>query len=288
MTLSKGFPGTILIPWSLWIVITLQKRKWINWNEFFWSTLVRHFVTSAKVLSLNSTITQAGNLYGSYLGPPLCSKNISLTIPINQLMSLYSLSSLINNMTLHPTFNAVSFGKLDSFKQWFAPFDVINVEYWGIIFATGVRNIFRYLIVGSILCFHCVTRWIALLNVFLFFLLTFERKRLIKSLHFHLLIWKVLIRWWFYDHFQLLVCEMFIFQWFYNHLECGLKVFNTNSWSFDTMLLNGRVGTKCRFVRTFGCLLEFSTQLDFHMVLQHIWKCLSTHFKLRVNILINI
>ena len=29
-----------------------------------------------------------------------------------------------------------------------------------------------------------------------------------------------------------------------------------------TMLLNGRVGT-------FGCLLEFSTQIDFHMVLQH-------------------
>ena len=81
------------------------------------SKSVRYFVPSTKVLSLNSIITQAGNSYGICLGQSLCSKNISLAIPIDRLMNVYSLSSLINSMTLHPTFNAVSFGKLDSFKQ---------------------------------------------------------------------------------------------------------------------------------------------------------------------------
>ena len=95
----------------------------------FLSKSVRHFVTSAKVLSLNSTIAQAESSYGIFLGPSLCSNIDSFTISIDLLMSLYSLSSLINNITLHPTFNAVSFGKLHSFKQWFAPLDIIKVEY---------------------------------------------------------------------------------------------------------------------------------------------------------------
>ena len=148
------------------------------------SKSVRHFVPSAKIFYLNLTITQAGSSYRICIGPSLCSKNIPFTIPIYPLTSLYSLSSFINNTTLHPTFNAVSFGKLHYFKQRFTPFDVINVEYWGIFFATVVRNIFRYLIVGSILYFHCVTRWLASLKIYLFFLFISKRKQLIKNSYF--------------------------------------------------------------------------------------------------------
>ena len=46
-------------------------------------------------------------------------------------------------MTLHPTFNAVNFGKLHSFIQWFTTLFNENVVYWGMIFATGVPNILR-------------------------------------------------------------------------------------------------------------------------------------------------
>ena len=74
-------------------------------------------------------------------------KKYSLTIPIDPLISLNSLSSLINSMTLHPTFNAVSFEKLHSFKQQCAPFDFINALYWVTLFAIGVRNMYMYLIV---------------------------------------------------------------------------------------------------------------------------------------------
>ena len=129
-------------------------------TSFFLSQSVHHFVPSAKSFSLNSIIKQLGSSYGIYLGSSLCSKIIPFTIPIDPLTTLYSLSWLINNKTLNPTFNAVSFGKLHYFKQLFTPFHVMKVEYWGTIFATEVRNIFRYLIVGSILCLHCVTRWI--------------------------------------------------------------------------------------------------------------------------------
>ena len=73
MTLSKGFPGPILIPWALWIVIALQTLNGIDVTEhhflsqrmvvgligtcFCLSKPVYHFVPSAKVLCLNSTIT---------------------------------------------------------------------------------------------------------------------------------------------------------------------------------------------------------------------------------------
>ena len=43
-------------------------------------------------------------------------------------------------MTLYPTFNAVSFGKLHYLKQWFAHFDIIKGLYWGIMVATEVRK----------------------------------------------------------------------------------------------------------------------------------------------------
>ena len=43
---------------------------------------------------------------------------------------------------------------------------------------------FRYLIVWSILCFHCVTRWIASLNRYVCSFFILERKRLIKNIHF--------------------------------------------------------------------------------------------------------
>ena len=81
------------------------------------SKSVRHFVPSAKVLSLNSTITQAGSSYGICLGPSLCLNIISFTIPIDLLTSLHSLNSLINNTNLHPTINTISFGKSHYFKQ---------------------------------------------------------------------------------------------------------------------------------------------------------------------------
>ena len=75
----------------------------------------RHFVPSVKVLSLNLTVTQAGSSYGICLGPSLCSKLIFFKITIDQLTSLYFLRLLINNMTLHHTLNAVSFGKFSFF-----------------------------------------------------------------------------------------------------------------------------------------------------------------------------
>ena len=86
-------------------------------ERVFWSTLVRHFVPSAKELSLNSTITQVGSSHRRCLGPSLCTDHISFTIPIDQIMSLYALSSLVNNMTIQPTYNAVSFEKSHYFKQ---------------------------------------------------------------------------------------------------------------------------------------------------------------------------
>ena len=44
------------------------------------SKSVRHFVSSAKVLSLNSKIAQAESPYGIFLGPSLCSNIDSFTI----------------------------------------------------------------------------------------------------------------------------------------------------------------------------------------------------------------
>ena len=75
-------------------------------------------------------------------------------------------------------------GKLYSFKQWFAPFDIIQCLYWRIIFDTRVHNMFRYLLFGSVLCFHCVTRWIISFKIYLFFSLISERKWLIKNSYF--------------------------------------------------------------------------------------------------------
>ena len=125
------------------------------------SKSVRHFVCSAKELCLNLTITQTGYLYGLCLGPSLFSRIISYTILIDPLMSLFTWLEFFNNITLHPTFNTINFGIFHSFIQWFAPLNNIFAKYWGTIFTTGEPNMFRYLIVGSIPCFHYVTRLMA-------------------------------------------------------------------------------------------------------------------------------
>ena len=140
------------------------------------SKSVCHFVFLVKHISLNSTITQARSSYGTCLCSSLCSKNISFKIPIDPLTSSYFLSSLIYNIILYPTFNAVSFENIYYFKQRFAPFGVIKVQYWGIMITTEARNMFRYLIVGSILYLHCVTRWIASLQNISFLFIDFWKK----------------------------------------------------------------------------------------------------------------
>ena len=68
---------------------TLTNGSWITCNAFFLSKSVHHFVPSAKEISLNLTITQAGSSYGICLGPSLCSKIIPCTISIDPLTNTY-------------------------------------------------------------------------------------------------------------------------------------------------------------------------------------------------------
>ena len=50
--------------------------------------VVHYFVSSISVISLNSTIAQAGPSYGICLGQFLYLKHIPFTIPIDRWMSL--------------------------------------------------------------------------------------------------------------------------------------------------------------------------------------------------------
>ena len=72
-------------------------------------------------------------------------------------------------MTLHATFNAVCFGKLYYFKQWFPPLNVIYTEYCGIMFVTGAPKMFRCFMFWSMKYLHCVTRWIVSSKILLFY-----------------------------------------------------------------------------------------------------------------------
>ena len=81
------------------------------------SKSVCHSDSSEMAFYLNSISTHTESPYSIYLGPSVCYKIISLTVLIDPLTNLYWARIFFNKMTLHPMFDAVSVGELDSFKQ---------------------------------------------------------------------------------------------------------------------------------------------------------------------------